>query len=323
MILTPLAGRSLLSVSGSDSFRFLQGLVSNDMSLLNGKAKQLLKSVFLGSDGRVQGDALISSTEGGYMIETGSDNLECLLSLLQRRKLGSSVENNVIDDVYVYGKVPLWLIDKLKVGATPGKTATKNQTYATEYACETPFLSRVYSREAFDVADFSAAYRLYMALNGFGLALAKQLKPLKVVPQDMRLHSMGFISQNKGCYVGQEVMNRIINRTLSHKYRLKYVIRCDHTEAPPSDRNFDDEPSYPEIGLTKTLMQNVGDKTVNAIINGLIRPGVEEIPSVTADDGVVPIVYYSTGFGLALCPQRGTTKEHIIVNGERHTPFTV
>lgn len=324
MIFTVLPCRKLLSVTGQDSFRFLQGLISSDLSLLESSPKSLLKALFLGSDGRIHSDGLISKRGNAYFVETGTGSISALTELLKRRKLGSRVDYSVVEDQHVYGKVPIWLLKILRDNVANAEEAKAHQSAYEEYACDTSLLGRAYSKsnQAEITTDFSAEHRLYLALNGFALTLVKDLRWLKALPQDMKLHQMGFVSSNKGCYVGQEIMNRILNRTLMHKYRLKYLIGTNHLDHTTSD-NADLVPEIQELGLTRSIAKAVGIPEAANIVNKILTQGTEELHQVVAENKAVPIVYYKQGFGLALCLQRGDDNRNVVIDGMEHLGFLV
>ncbi|KAK1940398.1 hypothetical protein X943_003982 [Babesia divergens] len=322
-MLSRLSGRSVLALSGSDSFTFLQGLISNDLTRLNNTKNMLLKCVFLGSDGRIQADGLITRQADYYTVETGRGNLECLLTLLKRRKLSSKVEYKVIEDCSVYCKVPNWLLSNSRPGEAEEKPPNDPLDSTPEFTCDMPLLSRRYavSSGLQEVKDYSSTHRLYLALNGFGVTLIDELKPLKVLPQDLSLHKLGFISNNKGCYVGQEIMNRLLNRTLTHKYNLNYIIRGEHLEKETKDSI--KEVPVNDIAIGRVLVERVGELSAMNILRRVITHDVREVAHVDAESKVVPIVYYSTGFGLALLPQRGPVRNIVLVDGEKHMCYPV
>ena len=64
-----LRSRRLLEVSGSDSVKFLQGLMTNDMSVLNAPHTSM-HCGFLNQKGRLEFDAFISRP-----VSTGADGI--------------------------------------------------------------------------------------------------------------------------------------------------------------------------------------------------------------------------------------------------------
>ena len=66
-----LPHRAVLRVTGPQAAPFLQGLVTNDMELLEEEGRRSLYCAFLNTGGRVLFDAIISGTGGGeeYVLE--------------------------------------------------------------------------------------------------------------------------------------------------------------------------------------------------------------------------------------------------------------
>ncbi|GIX64166.1 folate-binding protein [Babesia caballi] len=323
MMLCRLSGRAVLTLSGTDSFAFLQGLISNDLSLLKSNKNGLLGSVFIGSDGRIQSDGLICRNGESYIIETGAGNLKTLNQLLRRRKLAAKVDYRVEEDCNVYGYIPRGVFNRVSPNADDTTPIHDAQKPSLEYASDIPFLNRTYAfgGPICGVKDYTAIYRLHLALNGFGLTLANQLKDLKVLPQDLALHKIGFISKNKGCYVGQEIMNRVFNRTLAHKYQLNYLIRCDQIEATETESESDIH--LVNTAISRVLTQLYGTNKTAKTIRRLVNRDAVECPAVVEETNVVPIVYYKTGFGLALVAQRRRTKDMVVVSGSQHVCLPV
>ncbi|GFE55687.1 long-chain fatty acid ligase, putative [Babesia ovis] len=312
MVLGRLVGRALFTLSGPDSFTFLQGLTSSDISVLNKCNSKLLGTLFLGSDGRILSEGLLCRHGDMYLVETGTGNLDTLSNIFKRRKVSSKIEYKLEPNYAVYGYTPRELLLSVTDGL---QTAVANESHqAPDFTSDLPLLSRKYS---FDgpingVHDLTAVHRLHLALNGLGLTLVNELKCLKILPQDMSLHKMGFVSQNKGCYVGQEIMNRVFNGTLTHKYQMKYILHRDHFDIPPKVDPM--SPYFTTTTFYRTLTNHFGGAQAGSIITNLVRVSTKEVAHVELEAKVLPVIYYSTGFGLALVPRRGFDKPTIGYN---------
>ncbi|ORM40452.1 putative transferase [Babesia sp. Xinjiang] len=322
MILGRLSGRAVLTLAGQDTFTFLQGLTTSDISVLNKSNNKLLGTLFLGSDGRILSDGLLCRHGDKFLVETGVGNVDNLSKLFLLRKVAAKIDYRVDPTCFVYGYVPRGLSFLLPAGAdmTPvGNRAPKSSDYISNIA----LLNRRYTFNGptDGVQDLTEVYRLHLALNGFGLPLVKEIKGLKILPQDMLLHKVGFVSHNKGCYVGQEIMNRVLNGTLTHKYKMRYVIRRDHVDAREDEAV--QSPYFVACVLYRTLADQFGDAKAASIISNLVNGDVKENPNAEFDSSVVRVIYYSTGFGLALIPQRRTENRDVLIDGQEHVCLPV
>nr|PVC50109.1 long-chain-fatty-acid--CoA ligase 5 [Theileria orientalis] len=59
----------------------------------------------------------------------------------------------------------------------------------------------------------------------------------KVMLFDLNLDKFNYINHNKGCYVGQETVNRILNKILINKYRMYLLINKEGIDDTTSDTN--------------------------------------------------------------------------------------
>ncbi|CDR95445.1 hypothetical protein, conserved [Babesia bigemina] len=323
MILGRLSGRALFSFSGTDSSAFLQGLMTNDILLLDNAKKRLIACVFLGSDGRIQADGLVHRREHEYMVEIGTGNVETFTTLLKRRKLAAKVDYRQEQDGVVYGYTPREIVRRVSPATSETLHPTDVNLHVTQCTADLHLLNRQYTFNGLmhETPDLTMPHRLYLALNGFGLTLVKNLSSLKILPQDLALHKMGFIAKNKGCYVGQEIMNRIMNKTLMHKYRLHFILRRDHVDEPLDGHK--NEAFCTDSAFYRTLSRNIGGLKATSILHRVVNEETTEQQIVTTDSKCIPLVYYSTGFGLALVPQRNMSKDTVIINDLEHVCLSV
>ncbi|GBE61374.1 aminomethyltransferase, putative [Babesia ovata] len=323
MILGRLGGRAIFSFWGTDSFTFLQGLTTNDISLLDNAKKRLIGCVFLGSDGRIQADGLVHRRENGYMVEIGTGNLEAFTKLVRRRKLAAKVEYRLEQESIVYGYTPRKIVRRVSPTEPEATQPTDASLHVTQYTADLHLLNRKYAfnEPISEAPDLTMPHRLHLALNGFGLTLVKDLSSLKILPQDLALHKMGFIAKNKGCYVGQEIMNRILNKTLMHKYQLHFLLRRDHIDAPLDESS--SESFCTDATFYRTLDRHFGGPKAASILHRVVNQETTEQPMATTDAKIIPLVYYSTGFGLGLIPQRSMSKNNFIINELEHISLSV
>ena len=91
---------AFITITGKDKFKYLQGLISNDLRKLD-KIKCLYASM-LSPHGRFLFDFFVSIFKEGYLIECKKCCIEGLLTKLKVYKLRSEVEVNILNNVNSY-----------------------------------------------------------------------------------------------------------------------------------------------------------------------------------------------------------------------------
>ncbi|MEO8586547.1 MAG: glycine cleavage T C-terminal barrel domain-containing protein [Acidobacteriota bacterium] len=248
-----LGARGALVLSGKDRASFLHGLVTNDVkkltpgqgcaaAFLTAKGKMLADCVVLCEEDRLELDceAELSgkiedllrkylvfndvqigndSAENRVFHLTGASPGDAVEELLRR---GLGLEQSALGDAFsmpsdAHGHAPL-------PGAAAGgaiRIVRENRTGVPGYDVRLPsslskeiFLSLVSEGARKASGDELEALRIAAGIPRWGFELTEA-----VLPDEAGLRERGFISENKGCYVGQETVARIktyghVNRTL-------------------------------------------------------------------------------------------------------------
>lgn len=84
-----LVPRRLISITGSDSQKFLQGLLTNDVSNISSSS---LYGLFLTPKGRFLADSILIPQKDGYIIDAEESIQVNLLQHLKKHKLRAKVE---------------------------------------------------------------------------------------------------------------------------------------------------------------------------------------------------------------------------------------
>ena len=192
-----LPERGVVAVSGDDAMSWLDNLVSNDISDI--ATKQLVFAALLSPQGKVLFEFFVHRGDAGVLLETASDAVVALLKRLGMYKLRAKVElRDVSADwaiVWSMASVPLLLPDpraptQLWRGLRPRAESATSQTAG-------PYL----------------AERVHL-----GIGEAPQDYVLgNVFPHEANFDLMDGVSFTKGCYVGQEVVSRMQNKSVVRK----------------------------------------------------------------------------------------------------------
>lgn len=220
-----------IKISGKDKAKFLQGLSSNDINLLKSHG-DCIASVFLSSSGRIIVDALIYNVNNGindpyFLIETHSNNVSVLKSYLNTYKLRSAVK---IEDANIFG---LLIHNKLK------NDIDKNIYNSIDHIVESsdPRAVALGKRILFDksilnddknavkLSTFQNINESILWYNKFrlinGIMEGPELHNL--IPFECNLDLLNYISFNKGCYIGQELMARTQFKGVIRKRFIPFV----------------------------------------------------------------------------------------------------
>jgi hypothetical protein len=187
----PLNNRKVLELKGSDSRKFLQNLVSNDVYSLNDK---LVYSALLTPQGKYIADFFIVPLKDAIGIDVHVGVAQTLLEKLKMYKLRSDVEIKQGDLSVALG------LAKAPTGALSDPRHPKMGW-------------RLYRRDAAkfnETVDWTKLRIDYM-IPEYGSELTGESYILEMGFE--RLHGVDF---KKGCYVGQEVTAR-----MKHKTELK------------------------------------------------------------------------------------------------------
>ena len=227
-----LSFRSRFTARGSDRVRFLQGMVSNDVKILApGQGTYALQ---LDVRGHILADLRIYCTENHFILDTDADLIEKSLQALNRYNIG--------------GRTPLELLDLTALAVEgPKAKAILEETLATNLPQLEPlhhvslnwagltirvvrtgdvgengyevWLDREELRPLWDAllergqgqgllacgVDALETLRIEAGVAKYGSELAEDTLPLEA-------GLMSALSLNKGCYLGQEIIERARSR---------------------------------------------------------------------------------------------------------------
>lgn len=207
-VFAKLHDRALIHVTGGDAQHFLQGLITQDITLL--EKQDLIYSCLLTPNGKFlfdffifqDGDKLTIDCEGG----TRATNLLQRLSMF---KLRSDVELKLEDNIGVYQIFNGEKQNGLKDPRFDGYRAYSKPDNLNEVE--------------FDVWD---EYRIKHEIPDG----SRDMIPEKSFIHESEIISKTAVSYDKGCYMGQELVSRMHHRGL-----IKKQLRCVNLEDASQD----------------------------------------------------------------------------------------
>lgn len=217
-----LPHRGVVTVNGEDARPFLQGIITNDMTLLD--AQPAIHAGLLTPQGKILFDFFVVSTPEGFCLETPRSKAPGLADRLKMYKLRSKVDIADASADYTVaaiwggeyaprgeGKPPLWFADPRLPQLGYRELATLNSDWAL-------------GGETCDSAtqDEYHAHRIGLGVPEGGLDYAYG----DAFPHEALFDQLHGVSFNKGCYVGQEVVARMQNRTTARRRIVPVIARA-------------------------------------------------------------------------------------------------
>lgn len=231
-----LSHRGLVKLSGADVVPFLQGLVTNDVSLVS--VTQSVYAWFLTPQGKYLYDLIISRSGDDWYIELDKHRLDEFVQRLSLYVLRSQVE---IAPVHEKQIVALWVL-------------TQQENYPLAEALDLPFVQGATKETTLWMAIIdprcaTLGARLYMDHSNterladcLGVHLvpeeqyeyhrlsmgipesAQELLVDKSIPLECGLEDLNGVNWHKGCYIGQELTARTKYRGLVRKRLFPFVL---------------------------------------------------------------------------------------------------
>ena len=244
--LVPLNETGWLRVTGEDRVRWLNGMTTNSIQeLAPGQGNY---NFFLSAQGRIQGDAFAFAAPDSILLETDRARLPALITLLDRFIIMDDVElTPAYEDEAglmligpeaqgVLGKLGLPAVDPLRLvqadtehGPVLLFTPPLGPFQRYELRGDTATIDGL--RKAVAIPEVSAetleSLRLVEARPLFGADIRERDLPQET-GQDQALHF------SKGCYLGQEIVERIHSRGQVHRQFTAFRLTGDLPETLPA-----------------------------------------------------------------------------------------
>jgi tRNA-modifying protein YgfZ len=209
-MLCHLTDRSLLRLQGEELRGFLQGIITNNITLL--ETQPALFAALLSPQGKLLHDFFLThdpDATDALLLEAHSDHMQALVALLTTYRLRAKITFTPLPDWQVYAEI--------------GNDASLQGDVMFQDPRHPEMGARIYARTALSVdshnTDAYEKHRLHIGIPEAAKdAVAGRSFPLELGYD--RLHAVDF---SKGCYVGQEVTARsrfrgTLRKGLYHAY---------------------------------------------------------------------------------------------------------
>jgi hypothetical protein len=221
-----LPNRAEISVGGTEAKKFLQGLITNDINLLD--HRPLIYACLLTAQGKFLYDFFIRKDGDDYLIDCeGGERAKSLLKKLKMYKLRSDVTLELNDATAFQIFNGEWDGDY----KDPRNDACGYRSYTEPENIE---------KADFDIWD---EHRIRHEIPDG----SRDLIPEKSFIHEGRLDDLNAVSYTKGCYVGQELVSRMHHRGLTKK-----ILKC--TDLGGLDDDADIRSRCNGVGLVLTRL---------------------------------------------------------------------
>lgn len=212
--LAPLNGRAVLAITGPDSVKFLNGIVTNEVShLQEGEAAH---AGLLSPQGKILFDFLAVRTGDGFLLDTPAGKAGELVKRLSMYKLRALV--TVLDVSDHYTVLALWGDTAASPGETKGTVSFRDPRHdvvGLRILAERAFAQDIASAtNGIEVpAQSYHAHRISLGVPEGGT----DYEFADAYPHEADFDLFHGVSFKKGCYVGQEVVSRMQHKTVVRK----------------------------------------------------------------------------------------------------------
>ena len=211
--------RGIILIEGKDRFKFIQGIISNDIELL--RKKPSIYSSLLTPQGKFQYDFFISNFKEKFYLECDISEQEELISKFMMFKLRLDVKVSITSDYNI-------ILSKKKLNFSERNSSSIFSFYDPRF--DNSFFSRTYADSNF-LNEIKKKYveinenryqtlRLNNCIPDFSIDATKA----KSLLLEMRFDELNGISWTKGCYMGQEITARMKHRNIVKKKIFKVLI---------------------------------------------------------------------------------------------------
>ena len=211
--------RGIILIEGKDRFKFIQGIISNDIELL--RKKPSIYSSLLTPQGKFQYDFFISNFKEKFYLECNISEQEELISKFMMFKLRLDVKVSINSDYNI-------ILSKKKLNFSERNSSSIFSFYDPRF--DNSFFSRTYADSNF-LNEIKKQYveidekryetlRLNYCIPDFSIDATKA----KSLLLEMRFDELNGISWTKGCYMGQEITARMKYRNNVKKKIFKVLI---------------------------------------------------------------------------------------------------
>lgn len=198
-----LSARAKLRVAGTDTFRFINGQITND--LRNASETAAIEACVLNAKGKLNAHISITALGEAFLIDAEPELRETLRARLERYIIADDVQIEDVTDEFSLFHVFTEEPPALKSGriVSAHRFATTGWDIWSDSACHEPVRQELVSTYLFIDSAAADVMRIEQGLPRWGRELTDEIIPIEANLEQRT------VDYQKGCYIGQEVISRI------------------------------------------------------------------------------------------------------------------
>jgi folate-binding protein YgfZ len=204
-----LDDRGVVSVSGEDAGKLLQGIITNDMDLLD--KQPAIHTALLTPQGKILFEFFVAKSGPGYLLDVARSQTADLIKRLTMYKLRAKVD--IKDMSADYRVIALWGSAPASDGETSEAisfTDPRLEGLGLRVLAQAPSADAIASATGATeatAADYDA-HRIALGIP----EITKDYPPNDTFADEANLDALESVSFTKGCFIGQEVASRMEHR---------------------------------------------------------------------------------------------------------------
>ncbi len=264
-----LSGRVRLRVKGADSFRYLNGQITNDLRKATPAAA--IQASILTAKGKLSGHVFVTAEDGGgFLLDADAEQRETLPARLERYVIADDVEiEDVSSDFPVFHLIGAAVPAGLETAKTVAANRFGHPGHDLWIAPETADEARQKLSAVATFIDASSAelLRIESGIPRWGAELTDEIIPVEANLEDAA------IDYSKGCYIGQEVISRMKMSGQTNK-RLRGLISSSGGTLVPGMRLWSPDEPPKEVGWISSAARS--ERVGKQIALGYVKRGFNE-----------------------------------------------
>jgi folate-binding protein YgfZ len=222
-----LNDRGVVSVIGADARKLLQGIITNDIDVLD--RQPAILAGLLSPQGKILFEFLVAQATGGYLLEAALEQAQGLAKRLSMYRLRSDVR--IVDVSETHAVAAIWGDD----GEATIEAAVVRYRDPRDHAMGTRSIAPRGSDTPIGGASVTIADAIDYHAHRIALGVPEGGKDYDfgdAFPHEANFDLIGGVSFEKGCYVGQEIVSRMEHRATVRKR----VVRVSGSGSLPGGR---------------------------------------------------------------------------------------
>ena len=236
-----LSARAKLRLTGADTFRFINGQITNDLRKANETVA--VEACVLNAKGKLNAHIFIAAFRESLLIDAEPELRETLRARLERYVIADDVQIEDVTDEFSLFHVFTEELPAIESGrmVSARRFAATGWDIWSDPARHDAMRDKLASSYLFIDSAAADVMRIEQGLPRWGRELTEEIIPIEANLEERT------IDYQKGCYIGQEVISRIKMSGQTNK-RLRGLISLNSTPLQPGMKLVAPSESAKEVG---------------------------------------------------------------------------